>query len=67
MRCANLRIVRTVGRRLFRDIQNLRDWLGIDAALRMLLDDHLANGWDEIRPEEIGAFLPDDIFEKGAL
>jgi hypothetical protein len=52
---ANLRIVRTVGRRLFRDIQNVRKWLGIDAALRVLLDDHLASGWDEIRPEEIGA------------
>src|SRR5260221_8499641 len=51
----DLRIVRTVGRRLFRDIQNVRDWLGIDAAIRVLLDDHLQNGWEEIKPEEIGA------------
>jgi len=51
----DLRIVRTVGRTLFRDIQNVRDWLGINAALRVLLDDHLQNGWEEIKPEEIGA------------
>jgi hypothetical protein len=64
---SNLRIARSVGRRLFRDIQNVRDWLGIDAALRVLLDDHLANGWDEIKPEEIGALTSALIISDEAI
>src|SRR4051812_25981567 len=52
----NLRIIlNTNGRRVWRQIEAVRDRLGIDATLRVLLADHFKRRWQEIKPEEIGA------------
>lgn len=43
------------GRIEFADIEAIRDTLGTHEALYRLLEDHLANGWEMVQPEEIGA------------
>src|SRR5580693_6267102 len=48
-------ILNNNGRRVFAEIEKIRDRLGIDATMRMLLDDYFRRQWCEIRPEEIGA------------
>jgi len=48
-------ILNNNGRRVFAEIQGIRDRLGIDATLRVLLDDYFRRQWCEVRPEEIGA------------
>jgi hypothetical protein len=53
---ADLRILlNATGRSQFELIEEVRERLGIDAALVDLLEDHLCNGWDLLLPEEIGA------------
>ena len=37
------------------EFEDFRDRFGIDAALRELLADHFEGGWEEVRPEELGA------------
>ncbi len=52
----NLRILlNTNGERVFAEIEAIRDRLGINPAIRILLDDFLRRNWQEIKPEEIGA------------
>ena len=43
------------GRRVFAEIERVRERLGIDATIRILLGDYFQRQWCEIRPEEIGA------------
>lgn len=43
------------GHRVFEEIENIRDRLGIDAAFRILIRDFLRRQWGEIKPKEIGA------------
>jgi len=43
------------GRRDLAEFEGVRERLGIDAALVELLEDHLCNGWELVRPEEVGA------------
>jgi hypothetical protein len=49
-----IRLNRT-GRRDFREIREHRNAFGINAALHILLEDHLCNGWEMVPPEDIGA------------
>ena len=54
------------GKQQFDEFEQIRDELGIDAAIREILEDHLCNGWEEVFPEEIGALtsamlLSDDV------
>ncbi len=52
----NLRIIlNTAGEKWFDMIRETRDRLGIDATLRVILDDFFKRNWQEVRPEEIGA------------
>jgi len=48
-------VLNPTGRIEFALIEELRERLGIDAALVELLEDHLCNGWEAVRPEEVGA------------
>lgn len=48
-------VLNSNGRRVFEEIEGIRDRLGIDATIRILLRDFLRRLWDEIKPEEIGA------------
>ena len=48
-------LLNATGRRELELIEKVRERLGIDAALVELLEDHLCNGWELVRPEEIGA------------
>jgi hypothetical protein len=50
----HIRLTRN-GRRWFTDIREVRDAFGSNAALCVLLEDHLANGWELVPPEDIGA------------
>ena len=43
------------GRRVFDEIERIRERLGIDATMRILLADFFKRQWCEVRPEEIGA------------
>jgi hypothetical protein len=43
------------GRKNFAEIEEERDAHGIHAALCVLLEDHLCNGWEMVPPEDIGA------------
>lgn len=44
------------GREELRDLRTEEEWAkGTDAILLDLLEDHLANGWEVIQPEEIDA------------
>ena len=43
------------GRTQFDVVEHIRDEHGIDEALRAMLEDHLANGWEMVPPEDIGA------------
>jgi len=47
-------LLNSTGRREFAVIEEVRERLGIDAALVELLEDHFCNGWELVRPEEIG-------------
>ncbi len=54
------------GREVFPEIEGIRHEHGIDGALHQLLADHFANGWHELRPEELGALtsallISDDV------
>ena len=54
------------GRHAIDEFERIREELGIDAAIRELLEDHLSGVWEEILPEEIGALtsammLTDDV------
>ena len=52
----HLRITLTTsGREWFPEIEIIRDHRGIDAAFVELIEYQLANGWELVRPEEIGA------------
>jgi hypothetical protein len=48
-------ILNNSGRRVFAEIEKIRERLGIDATMRILLDDYFRRNWHEIKPEEIGA------------
>jgi hypothetical protein len=48
-------LLNTNGERVFRVIEGIRERLGTDTALRVILGDHLKSRWQEIKPEEIGA------------
>lgn len=43
------------GRSDFAEIEEERDAYGIHAALCLLLEDHLSNGWEMVPPEDLGA------------
>ena len=43
------------GQRIFAEIEAIRDRLGTDAAIRILLAEYFKRNWDQIKPEEIGA------------
>ena len=63
----NLRIHLTAeGRREFIDIERERFRVGILAALHLLLEDHLSNGWEWITPESIGALTSAPILSDEA-
>jgi hypothetical protein len=52
----NLQIALTRnGRADFATIREERDRYGVNAALGVLLEDHLGNGWEMVPPEDIGA------------
>ena len=52
----NLNILLTqTGRATFSDIELERNQYGTLAALHALLEDHLANGWELVPPQDIGA------------
>jgi hypothetical protein len=58
-----LRITLTpAGQSFLRDRLEADDRIGTDAMLYDLLEDHLCNGWEWIRPEEIGALTSAPIF-----
>ena len=63
----NLKIHLTAeGRREFVDIERERNRCGIFAALHLLLEDHLSNGWEWIAPESIGALTSAPILSDEA-
>lgn len=54
------------GRHAIDEFERIRAELGIDAAVREILEDHLCGVWEEVFPEEIGALtsamlLSDDV------
>jgi hypothetical protein len=62
------------GQASFSEIEAYRNNFGVRAALITLLDDHLANGWEMIEPDEIGVqtsalILSDEIWrdEEGRI
>lgn len=55
-------LLNATGRTEFELIGEIREKLGIDAALVELLEDHLCNGWELLRPEEIGALTSALLF-----
>lgn len=63
----HLRIVlNTNGQRIIALIEQMRDALGSDAALQVLLSDHLKRRWTRILPEEIGALTAAPIISDEA-
>jgi hypothetical protein len=52
----NLRISLTeAGRERLPEVIEMRDEFGIDAAFLELIGFQLGNGWEEVKPEEVGA------------
>ncbi len=54
------------GHQRFEEFEQIREYVGIDAAIRELLEDHLCGVWEEVLPEEIGALtsamlMSDDV------
>src|SRR4051812_7572353 len=49
-------------KRIFNQIESTRFAMGINAAFRHLLRDHLRRNWQEIRPEEVGALTSTMLF-----
>ena len=55
------------GQKEFPTIEAERDARGINAALHLLLEDHLASGWDYVAPEDIGALTAAPILSDNVL
>ena len=52
------------GRQEFSGIAAIRDRYGTRAALAVLLDDHLHNGWQFVPPSDIGAFTSGPLLSR---
>jgi hypothetical protein len=63
----NLRISLTeAGRESLPEVIEMRDEFGIDAAFFDLIGFQLANGWEEVKPEEVGALTASMILSDEA-
>lgn len=52
------------GRDEFDEIQSIRNQYGIRAALAVLLEDHLTNGWELVPPRDLGALTSAPILSR---
>ena len=59
-------LLNTNGQRVLAEIERMRDRLGSEAALLVILSDHLKRRWTQIRPEEIGALTAATILSDEA-